>query len=104
MRANDEEFHKELLKLANKANCMIFISGYESELYESLLSESKGWKREEIETITKDSRGNSHERTEIVWMNKYFLKAQKENQLNIKLTTEETKQKKLNPERKSFKL
>src|SRR5882724_6989302 len=31
--ANDEKFHKDLLKLANKSNCMIFISGYESDLY-----------------------------------------------------------------------
>jgi DNA adenine methylase len=102
--ANDEQFHSELLKLANRANCMIFISGYESDLYSSLLSEKKGWKKLKIKTITKDSQGTSHERVEVVWMNKYFINAQATKQLNIRLTNEELKQKKLNPERKSFKL
>jgi DNA adenine methylase len=102
--ANDEQFHKDLLKLANKANCMIFISGYESDLYNSLLSEDKGWKKRKIITATKDSNGKSHKRTEVVWMNKYFLQASKAKKINIKLTTKEEKQNKINPERKSFKL
>ena len=38
--ANDEEFHEELLKLANKAKCMVFISGYENKLYTNLLTSS----------------------------------------------------------------
>jgi DNA adenine methylase len=102
--ANDEQFHKELLKLANKANCMIFISGYESLLYDSLLTEEKGWKKKKIITATKDTKGVSHKRTEIVWMNKYFLKAQANQKINIKLTAKEVKEKKLNPERTSFRL
>jgi DNA adenine methylase len=102
--ANDEQFHKELLKLANKANCMIFISGYASLLYDSLLTEEKGWKKKIIITATKDTNGVSHKRTEIVWMNKYFLKAQATQKINIKLTAKEVKEKKLNPQRISFRL
>jgi len=102
--ANNEEFHEELLNLANEANCMIFISGYESELYNSLLSKERGWKRKKIVTATKDSQGKSHKRIEIVWMNKYYLQALKKKSINIHLTTKEIKQNKINPERKSFKL
>jgi DNA adenine methylase len=102
--ANDEHFHKELLKIANKANCMIFISGYESELYNSLLSSEKGWRKKKIVTATKDSQGKSHKRTEVIWMNKYFLQAQKNKQINIVLTEKEIKQNKINPQRKRFKL
>lgn len=98
--ANDEEFHKELLDLSNKAKCMIFISGYESELYNSILSEKEGWDKREIDTITKDSKGQSHKRTEVIWMNKFFIKAYKDNQVPIVLTEKEKLHGKLNPERK----
>jgi hypothetical protein len=40
-----------------------------------------------------------HKRTEVVWMNKHFQKAQKTNQIAITLTKKESKQKKLNPSR-----
>ena len=43
--ANDESFHKELLELSNKAKCMIFISGYENDLYNLILSEKRGWSK-----------------------------------------------------------
>lgn len=102
--ANDEEFHKELLSLANKANCMIFISGYESTLYSSILTPDNGWEMEKIETITKDSKGKSHKRIEIVWKNKYFINALNNKVINIKLTSKEIKLKKVNPERKYFRL
>ena len=97
--ANDEGFHLNLLKLANKAKCMIFVSGYDNQLYNNLLTEKKGWKRKTINTITKDSNGQSHNRSEVVWVNKYFQKAVKTGKVPIKLTEKEAKQKKLNPER-----
>lgn len=97
--ANDEAFHKELLELSNKAKCMIFISGYDNELYNLMLSEKKGWSKKTIETITKDSKGQSHNRTEIIWMNKYFRKALESGKVPIVLTEKEKKQGKLNPER-----
>src|SRR5581483_11097994 len=40
--AKDEKFHVDLLNMANSANCMIFISGYQNDLYSSLLSEKRG--------------------------------------------------------------
>ena len=97
--ANDESFHSEILHLANEAKCMIFISGYENELYDSILSPDRGWSKKTIEATTKDSTGNSHARTEVVWMNRYFTKAQETNQVPIELTDKELKENKLNPER-----
>ncbi len=78
---------------------MIFINGYDNDLYNTLLSEKKGWSKKTIETSTKDSKGNSHARTEVVWMNKYFNKALTRNRITIKLTDKEQKQGKINPER-----
>lgn len=98
--ANDEKFHTELLKIANSAKCMIFISGYDNDLYNSLLTQKKGWRTKKIETHTKDSKGTIHARTEVVWMNKHFLSALKNNQVPITLTKKEKQQGKINPERK----
>jgi len=98
--ANDKEFHKKLLRLSNRAKCMIFISGYENDFYNSILNEKKGWKKKTIETITKDSKGNSHDRTEVVWMNKHYVNALKTQEVPIKLTEKERTQGKLNPIRK----
>ena len=97
--ANDVEFHRELLKLANRADCMVFISGYANPLYDTLLTRESGWGRKIIQTTTRDSSGQSHKRTEVVWMNKHFRHAQKTNELPIRLTKEEMKQTKLNPSR-----
>lgn len=97
--ANDTLFHTELLQLANEAKCMIFISGYQNNLYDSILKENLGWKKKTIETITKDSKGKSHSRTEVLWMNQNFTKALKDNKVPIQLTEKERKQNKLNPER-----
>ena len=97
--ANDEKFHEELLNIANQAKCMIFISGYENLLYNKILSEKNGWGKRRIETITKDSKGQAHNRTEVTWVNKHFQNALQLNQVPIKLTEKEKKQGKLNPER-----
>ncbi len=98
--ANDEKFHLRLLETANEANCMIFISGYENDLYSSVLSEKKGWRTKIIETATKDAKGNNHHRTEMVWMNKHFVNALQTKIVPITLTEKEKKQGKVNPERK----
>ncbi|MCC7004940.1 DNA adenine methylase [Candidatus Nomurabacteria bacterium] len=97
--ANDEKFHSELLELSNEAKCMIFISGYENNLYNSLLTEKRGWQKRLIQTTTKDTKGQSHSRTEVVWMNKHFKKALDSGKVPIVLTEKEEKQGKLNPER-----
>lgn len=99
MDANDASFHKKLLQLANKAKAMIFISGYSNDLYNKMLSPKKGWEKKTINTSTKDSSGGVHKRVEVVWMNKHFLKAQKEKEIQIQLTMKEAKHNKLNPER-----
>ena len=98
--ANDEDFHRRLLELSNNANCMIFISGYENELYNSILTENEGWGKKTIQTNTKDSKGQSHERTEVIWMNKNYLEALKSQKLPIEFTDKEKIQGKVNPERK----
>lgn len=95
--ANDENFHKKLLSFSNEADCMIFISGYENELYDSMLTKEIGWEKRTIDTSTKDSKGNSHHRTEVVWMNKFYIKALKENKVPVELTEKESKQGKVNP-------
>jgi DNA adenine methylase len=99
IEANDEEFHRSLLKLANKAKCMIFISAYDNKLYRTVLTTKKGWSSKRIQTITKDATGKSHNRTEVVWMNKHFKKAQKLNRVPIRLSKEERKMNKINPSR-----
>ncbi len=97
--ANDEEFHRRLLKLANKAKCMIFISGYDNRLYRTMLTTKKGWSSKRIQTITKDATGKSHKRTEVLWMNKHFKRARKLNRVPIRLSQEERKMNKINPSR-----
>lgn len=98
--ANDMKFHEELLNMANKAKCMIFISGYENELYSSILTEKNGWTKRKIETITKDSTGQSHDRTEVVWTNKHFQNSLAHSKVAVHLTDKEIKEGKINPERK----
>lgn len=98
--ANNEDFHIDLLQLANKGKCMIFISGYENDLYNTILNEKTGWEKKTIETSTKDSKGKTHNRTEVVWMNKYYINALNSGSVPIELTVKEKTQGKVNPERK----
>jgi len=97
--ANNEEFHKRLLSLANEAICMIFISGYESDLYNSLLTEEKGWEKKMLLANTKGSNGIIQPRIEIVWMNQHYRNAIIANRVPIELTEKEQQMGKVNPER-----
>jgi DNA adenine methylase len=97
--ANDEKFHSKLLKLSNLAKCMVFISGYENDLYNSVLTLEDGWEKKTIETITKDSKGKAHGRTEVVWMNRHYISALRNNEVPIELTEHEKLHGKVNPER-----
>jgi len=97
--ANNEKFHKTLLNLANTANCMVFISGYENELYDSILSAENGWQKKTIETSTKGSKGLAYARTEVVWMNRFYMLALETNQVPIELSAKEKAQGKVNPEK-----
>lgn len=97
--ANDEEYHNKLLQKANNAKCMIFISGYKNDLYDSMLSEENGWQAKSIDASTKNSKGTVYKRTEVVWMNQYFVIAQQTGKIPIQLTEKEIRQNKVNPER-----
>lgn len=97
--ANDLEFHKKLLSTAQKMNCMILISGYENDLYETMLCEKNGWDKQTIETSTRGVNGTDNLRTEVLWTNSRFIEAKANNRIPVEFTDKETKYKKVNPER-----
>lgn len=96
---NNLEFHSKLLEICIQARCMILLSGYENDLYDSLLTTSNGWIKESIETHTRDTTGKDFARTEVLWMNSHFVKAKKANRVPIRLKAKERAEKKLNPPR-----
>ncbi|MCK9573669.1 MAG: DNA adenine methylase, partial [Candidatus Omnitrophica bacterium] len=83
---NNEKFHKELLKLVYKAKCMVMISSYDSELYESILTNKLGWKKIKIATHTQGSNGKRMTRTEILWLNKNCIDAKRSKTVPILLS------------------
>lgn len=97
--AYDLDFHIELLELVNKASCMVFISGYDNELYNLFLSRQLGWRKKRIKTSTRDSDGVSHSRVEIVWMNRFYIEALEQGSAPISLSKKESKHGKFNPKR-----
>jgi len=97
--ANDVNFHMNMLKIANKAECMIFISAYEHPLYDELLTDG-WWCKRIIETSTKGSDGKTRARKEVVWMNKYYLKALESSQVPMILTAKEKSEGRFNPEKR----
>lgn len=97
--ANDEPFHRKLLALCCRAKCMILLSAYETELYNAVLTPSKGWSRTAVETHTRDTTGQDYARTEILWHNKHFSAAVKAARVPIRLTKKEKEENKVNPAR-----
>lgn len=97
---NDERFHEELLGLACGAQCMVMISGYDNELYNSMLKPKLGWERIEIATHTQGSNGKRFTRTEILWLNKACIDARNCGRVPINLTEKEKKMGKINPVRR----
>lgn len=97
--ANDVEFHTKMLKMVNKANCMIFISAYEHPLYDELLTDG-WWCKRIIETSTKGSDGKTRARKEVVWMNKHYLKALQSSQVPMVLTQKEKSEGRFNPQKR----
>jgi DNA adenine methylase len=98
--ANDRDFHSNLLSICRKARCMILISGYENDLYEDVLRPEHGWSRYTINTYTRDTSGKNYARTEVLWMNAQFIKAQATGKVPIRLTKKEKSENKINPSRK----
>ena len=97
--ANSEDFHRRLLDVAMKAKCMVFISGYDSVLYNDRLTNQNGWSKEKLEAITKGNNGKCFERTEVIWCNRAYREAKASGQVPIKLTNKEEKNRKVNPVR-----
>lgn len=97
--ANYEEFHEELLTKCSDANCMLLISGYETELYNAILSEERGWTREIVLAQTRDTSGKDYERSEVLWMNPLFRQARESGRVLIELTEAERAERKVNPPR-----
>jgi DNA adenine methylase len=98
--ANSEEFHEGLLNAARKAKCMVFISGYDSDLYNDLLTKRDGWRRETLEAITKGNNGKCFARSEVIWFNQVYLEAKMAGRIPISLTEKEQKDRKVNPTRR----
>ncbi len=94
---SSREFHQELLDVANSAKCMMFISGYESDLYTSALTTRRGWVKREISSMTKGHNGKTEKRTEVVWFNRAYSGARKRGRVPIRLTKTEIKENKINP-------
>lgn len=97
--ANDRDFHEELLDTCMRARCMVLLSGYDNELYRSLLTSNNGWMTHEIETVTRDTTGKDYARTEILWTNKQFTKAAESGKVPIRLSKKEKIDNKINPRR-----
>jgi DNA adenine methylase len=95
--ANTEDFHEKLLSLANRAKCMIFLSGYESDIYKDLLTENAGWKKQTLRAITKGSNGRCFDRTEVIWFNRAYREAKAAGKVPITLTKTEQRNRKVNP-------
>ena len=97
--ANHREFHEELLKLCLRAKCMVLVSGYSNELYNSYLTKERGWRRQVIETHTRATNGKDIIRKEVLWKNRFFVKAAKTGRVPIRLTEKERDNYKVNPTR-----
>ena len=93
----NEEFHVELLGQANISKCMILISGYNSELYNDLLTERNGWTKTTVGTSTKSTTGINFNRQEVLWVNAVASKAKRMNRVPIRLSKEERGYQKFNP-------
>lgn len=97
--ANDFDFHSDLLKLCIKSKSMILISGYDNDLYNTLLTEKAGWVKTEIDTKTRDTTGKDFSRTEVLWKNINYIKAEKNRRIPIRLSAKEKANNKINPPR-----
>ena len=96
---NSEEYHERLLKVAIRAKCMVFISGYESDLYNDYLTHVRGWQKRRFKTTTRGHNGKDSEREEIVWHNLPYANAMKSGRVALHLSAKEKRYRKLNPER-----
>jgi len=78
---------------------MVFISGYQNDLYDKHLIEQSGWTRQLIKATTKGNNGKSFEREEVVWFNPVYQKALASGRIPLHLSKKERHNNKINPER-----
>lgn len=97
--ANNEAFHDELLLACLKSRAMIIVSGYENELYAKHLKRAIGWKVTKIQTKTRGTSGADTARTEVLWTNQAFQKANNSGRIPLRLSATESAERKLNPAR-----
>ena len=97
--ANEREFHEELLELCLRARCMVLVSGYSNRLYNSYLTQQRGWHRRVIETHTRNTNGKDLTRKEVLWSNRLFAKAALTGRVPIRLSKKEKENLKVNPVR-----
>jgi hypothetical protein len=79
---------------------MILLSGYENDLYNRTLTKKTGWNHVALRTSTRDTTGKDYTRTEILWKNKHYSKAESSGRVPIRLTAKEKAENKINPSRK----
>jgi DNA adenine methylase len=72
------EDHAEMLVHLQELNGMVIISGYQSELYHSILVETYGWISKSKKAISGAAIKGKTERQEIIWMNKAVQNQQKQ--------------------------
>jgi DNA adenine methylase len=96
---NNLEFHEKLLGEVITADCMVFISGYQHELYDLYLTPKRGWSKETIAATTKGNNGKSFQRVEVIWFNESYSLARDRGRLPLRLSKEESKNNKVNPKR-----
>lgn len=95
----DDDFHIDLLNKCLISKAMILISGYENDLYNSVLNVNSGWTKKHISTSTRDTYGKEYPRTEVLWSNKSFESALEAKRIPIELDSKEIQQNKINPSR-----
>jgi len=94
---NSVEFHEKLINSALRAKCMVFISGYQNDLYDKHLTDQSGWTRQLFKATTKGNNGKSFERQEVVWFNPVYQQALNSGRLPLHLSKKESHNKKVNP-------
>jgi hypothetical protein len=78
---------------------MVFISGYQNDLYDKHLTAQSGWTRQLIKATTKGNNGKSFEREEVVWFNRVYQDALASGRIPLHLSEKERHNNKVNPER-----
>ena len=96
---SSEEFHEKLLEAALRAKCMVFISGYRNDLYDTHLTCERGWTKELLKATTKGNNGKCFDREEVIWFSPVYRKALESGRVPVRLSKQEKRNKKVNPER-----